>query len=248
VFEADVVLSLPKLKTHRKTGITGALKNLVGINGNKDYLPHHRVGGTLDGGDCYPGRSLRKRMVEFFLDMANRRIGGASYRFWWQCARRYWPEVAQSEEGGLEGSWHGNDTCWRMVLDLNRILLYGRADGTMADTPQRTLWTLTDAIVCGEGEGPLMPSPLVVGAVTFSGCAPAVEMVHAALLKFDHTRLPIVHCSMDPFRWPLAPELEEPQINYDGQRLSLAKIARQLGVAARPPAGWRGQVELLESI
>jgi len=34
------------LKLHRKAGITCALKNLIGINGNKEYLPHHRLGGS----------------------------------------------------------------------------------------------------------------------------------------------------------------------------------------------------------
>ena len=32
---ADVIINLPKPKTHRKAGITGALKNLIGINGVK---------------------------------------------------------------------------------------------------------------------------------------------------------------------------------------------------------------------
>jgi uncharacterized protein (DUF362 family) len=45
VIEADVIINLPKLKTHKKAGITCALKNLIGINGNKEYLPHHRLGG-----------------------------------------------------------------------------------------------------------------------------------------------------------------------------------------------------------
>lgn len=49
-FDADIVISLPKIKTHQKTGVTGALKNLVGINGDKDFLPHHRIGGTKRGG------------------------------------------------------------------------------------------------------------------------------------------------------------------------------------------------------
>jgi len=49
-FDADMVILLPKVKTHQKTGITGALKNLVGINGDKDFLPHHRIGGTKRGG------------------------------------------------------------------------------------------------------------------------------------------------------------------------------------------------------
>lgn len=61
VIEADVVINLPKLKTHKKAGITNALKNLVGINGNKEFLPHHRLGGAADGGDCYPDSDLVKR-------------------------------------------------------------------------------------------------------------------------------------------------------------------------------------------
>jgi hypothetical protein len=38
---ADLLVNLPKLKTHKKTGVTLALKNLVGINGDKNLLPHH---------------------------------------------------------------------------------------------------------------------------------------------------------------------------------------------------------------
>ena len=57
IIDADLVINVPKLKTHKKAGVTGALKNLVGINGNKEFLPHHRKGGAASGGDCYPGRS-----------------------------------------------------------------------------------------------------------------------------------------------------------------------------------------------
>jgi len=41
---ADVCVNLPKLKTHKKAGITCSLKNLVGINGDKNWLPHHTEG------------------------------------------------------------------------------------------------------------------------------------------------------------------------------------------------------------
>lgn len=44
VLAADLVINLPKMKTHQKSGVTGALKNLVGINGSKAYLVHHQVG------------------------------------------------------------------------------------------------------------------------------------------------------------------------------------------------------------
>jgi hypothetical protein len=82
LFDADVVLSLPKLKTHQKTGLTCALKNLVGLIGDKDYLPHHRIGGTGFGGDCYPGKNYLRRFSEFFLDKANKNIGKKKYSRW----------------------------------------------------------------------------------------------------------------------------------------------------------------------
>jgi len=53
VLEADFLINLPKMKTHEKAGLTGALKNLVGINGHKEYLPHHIKGAYFAGGDCY---------------------------------------------------------------------------------------------------------------------------------------------------------------------------------------------------
>ncbi len=53
VFAADLVINLPKVKTHIKAGMTGALKNLVGINGHKEFLPHHMRGASEAGGDGY---------------------------------------------------------------------------------------------------------------------------------------------------------------------------------------------------
>ena len=49
--DADVFINLPKLKTHKKVGVTCALKNLVGINANKNWLPHHTEGTPDQGGD-----------------------------------------------------------------------------------------------------------------------------------------------------------------------------------------------------
>jgi hypothetical protein len=243
-FESDLVLSLPKLKLHRKAGLTGALKNLVGLNGNKDFLPHHRLGGSRGHGDCYPGWSVRKRVAEAFLDMANRRIGRPAYG---TClaAAAVLARLTLSEEGrALEGDWHGNDTCWRMVLDLNRILLYGRPDGTLADVPQRRILSLTDALVCGEGDGPLKPSPIQVGAVTFASSCPAADRVHAVLLGLDPDRIPLVRESTGRFRWPLgSPSSLRPDVVVGGRRRSLSEVAAEYGVCARPPRHWRGHVE-----
>ena len=82
VVEADVIINLPKLKTHRKAGVTCALKNLIGINGNKEYLPHHRVGGSQSGGDCYPGNGAVKRALEYLSDRQNLTSSYAAGMLW----------------------------------------------------------------------------------------------------------------------------------------------------------------------
>ena len=166
VVEADVVINLPKLKTHRKACVTGALKNLIGVNGNKEYLPHHRKGGLQSHGDCYAGQPGWKRATEDLLDAANRHPSGvvqASLSWMARAARRIAARLGADEN--LEGSWYGNDTIWRTCLDLQRIVRYGRLDGSLGATPQRTVISVTDAIIGGEGEGPLadaqMPQPPV---------------------------------------------------------------------------------------
>ncbi len=53
ILEADCIIDIAKLKTHKKTGITVCMKNLVGINGNKNWLPHHRLGTPAQGGDQF---------------------------------------------------------------------------------------------------------------------------------------------------------------------------------------------------
>ena len=32
------------------------------------------------------------------------------------------------------GNWHGNDTCWRMVLDLNKCLFFSMARADRAES------------------------------------------------------------------------------------------------------------------
>ena len=51
ILNADAVISVPKLKVHRKVGVTLNVKNMVGINGNKNYLVHYQIGTQRQGGD-----------------------------------------------------------------------------------------------------------------------------------------------------------------------------------------------------
>ena len=205
VVTADVVINLPKLKTHKKAGITCALKNLIGINGNKEYLPHHRLGGADLGGDCYPGDSKVKRMLEYASDQQNLSDAGAKARVWGGVATQLNRVLhLMGDELGIEGSWSGNDTIWRTGLDLNRVLLYGDANGAMNSAPQRRVVHLTDAIVAGQGDGPLSPQPLPLGLLFAANNAAVTDWFGAQLLGYDPERLPIVREAFGNFRWPIA--------------------------------------------
>jgi uncharacterized protein (DUF362 family) len=233
-FEADVILNLPKLKAHAKTGVTAALKNLVGLNGDKNYLPHHRLGGSALGGDCYEGLRPFKRLAEFLLDQANRRIGRRSYVLFKRAAR-YANAV---HRGDLEGKWAGNDTAWRMVLDLNRIVLYGDVDGVMHESPQRKIYSLTDAIVAGDRNGPLAPEPVPLGVVTFASSSAHADAVHLALMAFDGESVPLVKEAFREMRWKLAANSPITRVGVAGRTQTVGQCAASIRLRFRPPDGW----------
>jgi uncharacterized protein (DUF362 family) len=246
VIEADVVINVPKLKTHKKACITGALKNLVGINGHKEYLPHHRKGGSQSEGDCYVGRSRLKSVVEDLLDATNRAQGTIARRMLANAVRvcMAFGKVV-GVDNNYEGSWYGNDTVWRMSLDLQRVLHYGRADGTLTDHVQRTVLTITDAIIAGQGDGPLAPTPIALGIMTLGANTAAVEWVHALLMGLNPQHIPLTREAFAPHRYPLThfPPTEV-VIRVDGRPVAASQLFTQHGCAFRAPSGWQGHAEL----
>ncbi|GAG44964.1 unnamed protein product, partial [marine sediment metagenome] len=84
VLSADLVINCPKIKTHKKGGVTLSMKNLIGINGDKNWLPHYRSGFTSKGGDEFPRSDAYSRFrhagTEFARRMLKRGIGGAVFR------------------------------------------------------------------------------------------------------------------------------------------------------------------------
>ena len=242
VIDADVVINLPKLKTHKKAGVTCALKNLIGINGNKEFLPHHRIGGSLDGGDCYPGRSQVKRALEYALDKRNGSPGYAGAKLWGNVADSLDKlSRAVGDNLGVEGSWSGNDTIWRTCLDLNRILLYGRPDGSMSDEPQRRVIHIADAIIAGQGDGPLSPQPFELG-VLLGGLDPAaLDSVGAALLGYEPSRIPLVRESFGRFEWPITHSSPEDVsvICHPDDRNVESQLGDGVSRGIAYPEGWR---------
>jgi hypothetical protein len=143
-----------------------------------------------------------------------------------------------------EGSWHGNDTVWRMCLDLQHVLHYGRSDGTFADHQQRIVITLTDAIIAGEGDGPLSPTPAGLGLMTLGTSTAAVDWVHALLMGLVPSRVPLTREAFAPASRPLVafpPEAIE--VTRNGQVVPADELFDRHGRRFRLPAGWLGHVE-----
>ncbi len=241
VLEADVVINLPKLKTHKKAGITCALKNLIGINGNKEYLPHHRLGGADLGGDCYPGNSRVKRMLEYAADQQNLTDSGAMGRVWGGVATQLNRVLhLMGDNLGIEGSWIGNDTIWRTGLDLNRILLYGETDGSMSASARRRVVHLADAVVAGQGDGPLSPQPLQLGLLFAGNNAACVDWFGAKLLGYDPRRLPIVREAFGEFRWPISTARpDDVTLSGDWGTGKIDRVMTKELPAVLHPLGWR---------
>lgn len=241
VIAADVVINLPKLKTHKKAGITCALKNLIGINGNKEYLPHHRLGGANLGGDCYPGDSKVKRMLEYASDQQNLSDSVKVGRAWGVVATQLNRVLHMMGDNlGIEGSWSGNDTIWRTGLDLNRILLYGQLDGSMASSSRRRVVHLADAIIAGQGDGPLAPDPLSLGLLIAGNNAACVDWFGARLLGYDPQLVSIVREAFGRFRWPISTsQPSDITLSGDWGAAKLEHVAIKEPASVIHPVGWR---------
>lgn len=249
VLAADVVISLPKLKTHKKTGITVNMKNLVGINGNKNWLPHHREGTPSQGGDQFAdegtGNRIERGVMSGFrrvfpmLGPLRPLIAGPIKSL----GKRIFGDTNTNKI--RSGNWYGNDTTWRMVIDLNRALHYFDADGKMHARPVRRFFSLVDGIVSGEGNGPLDPLPKPAGLILAGWNPVAVDIAAARLMGFDWRRIKMLARAIESVEVPLVGFADE-QLSvasnrgeYDG-RLALLTGP---GLGFRPHFGWIGHVE-----
>lgn len=260
ILEADVVISMPKLKTHKKAGVTCCLKNLVGINADKNYLPHFSVGPANTGGDEYPylspwrvpivrlyrilfgiilGRFWRTtgRLVAFlvgFLNIItpNTKKGteavtlGPAYKFFYLLTGKL----------GYGGSWQGNETIWRMILDLNRIFLYADKDGELKDIPQRKTFYIVDGFIAGSKNGPLKPDVIKPGVVLAGYNSCMVDKVALLLAHIDPLSIPL-------YREALSKKCEWLHFNenlniiYNGKRLG-EKLPPKI-MDLEPPDNWK---------
>ncbi len=262
ILEADVVVSVPKLKTHKSAGVTLNIKNIVGINTDKNFLPHYRIGEPRDGGDEYPdteGNWLRfkGKLARIFIDIALGRLGGMCAsplnRLLGLYRRRTLGECSADRKQDTAdlvyerllgrsircGHWWGNDTLWRIGTDLNRILLYAGKDGAIREEPQRSYLSLVDGIIGGEGKGPMLPRPRREG-ILLAGFNPvSVDRVAAGMMGVTQEKVPIISKVARHSGLRLGPD-ESPSLHAGSKKL-VPKI-RPFELAP----GWLDHLKLMQ--
>ena len=231
---ADAFVNFPKLRTHGSTGMGCALENLTGISGDSGRLPHHRAGAPAEGGDAYCEPSRRRAAlsrIEAELDATAPGLRRATL----EATRRALlatTRVVAFDDTYSEGAWWGNDTAWRTVLDLNRAVIWARDGGTWVD--ERRPWlNVVDAVVCGEGDGPLAPSAAAAGCVLAGTDAAMVDLACARMSGFDVARLPVVQRAFDAMDFPVTRHRPE----------DLVVVPALPSAPLRPSAGWAGHLE-----
>jgi hypothetical protein len=218
---ADLLIVVPKVKTHKKVGLSLAMKNLVGLVGEKNCLPHHTAGFAGSGGDEYPVRSVRTATRQWFVERARPLLAQGRHVAAFRALRRLegamLPEVT-----ARSGNWWGNDTAWRMVLDLVTVLA-----GERLRQGKPTLFVY-DALVVGEGEGPLAPEPLVWNMLVATDHPVAGDVAVAKELGLDPARFPILVEALARQPWP-----------GDAARAEVVRLSRaQPGTTPRLHPGW----------
>ena len=147
IYDADVYISLPKLKTHQKVGATLNLKGLVGTISDKNQLIHWQNGYPENGGDEYPSREAY--------------------------------ELGRNARVKHRGAWPGNNTIWRMVVDLWRGFTL----------KHRKYFSIIDGIVAGEGQGPFCPTSRNANTLIAGENLLACDIAAVRYMGFDPVRI-----------------------------------------------------------
>jgi uncharacterized protein (DUF362 family) len=246
--ESDVVVNLPKLKTHKKTGVTISLKNLVGLNTNKNLLPHYTFGCPESGGDQYADSGLTHK-VENGLVVRMKQLllkhNPVAQSVAKKAKKIGYKIFGDTENVVRSGNWYGNDTVWRMVLDLNRILFYAEASGGVAAERRRRYISIVDAVIAGDGNGPVAARPFPAGMIIAGTNPAAVDATSARLMGFDWRKIPIIAQAFEDHSLPLI-DFDWDAIEIASSDLGLTREALDAGLLVhqfQPHFGWTGHIE-----
>ena len=251
VLDADVIINMPKPKSHRKAGMTSALKNFVGANVRKEYLPHHTQGSVEEGGDEYLNKNWLRKQQSRLLDIRN--VQRAEKKYHRSILAQYIIRILGiisklTGQQYTEGSWYGNHTISRTICDLNKIVFYASKDGSMGDTKQREILIIADMIISGEKEGPVNPTPKDVGIIAMGNNPVLFDEIIATIMGFDVNKIPMfdaVKGYCGKYRYYEKNDVPEVVSNIEAFNDMITKgFSFEQSLKYEPTSGWKGHIEL----
>jgi uncharacterized protein (DUF362 family) len=254
VLSADTLITIPKLKVHKKVGVTLTSKGWVGICTDKNYLVHYTLGSPDERGDQFPNNFLttkekillkgQRLLYDLFLSHHNR-VLDKLYDF----AVYLFPVLIQPWLGNVDikkqiidgGNWYGNNSAWRMAVDLARISLFADKKGLICDLPQRKIFSVVDGIIAGENNGPLLPDVKEAGIIVAGFNPLAVDIVCTKLMGFDWMKFKWIQYLLNEDHYIHG--VDEICILSDKAEFSSALSSRNKLLNFMPHPGWQGFIE-----
>ncbi|MDP2922083.1 MAG: DUF362 domain-containing protein [Candidatus Omnitrophota bacterium] len=221
---ADAVINIPKLKTHKRAGVTLSLKNLVGVTGDRNWLPHSSepCGRSHAGKKCFK-TAVVKALKDLIGMIRPLRDSLRQFR-------------GVTEATKQAGNWYGNDIMWRTIIDLSHIARYADKKGEIKNTAQRRSFVIVDGIAAGEKDGPTNPSPKPCGVLIAGFNELCVDIACARVMGFDPLKIPkfknIDSCIKDIKCVSNIKEWDKNVADFKGRCLGF-----------KPHYGWKGHIE-----
>lgn len=249
VLESDAIINIAKLKTHRRTAVTLAIKNFMGLPALKDCLPHFMTGSVEEGGDQYIHPSRRKAICLRLHDEIQTNpyvpvkfICAVTKKIVWNTHK-----IFPFQDDIYEAMWYGNDTLWRTLIDLNRIVFYADKDGVVRDSVQRNYFGFIDGIIGGEKDGPISPDPVPAGVLLAGHNSVSLDTVGSTLMGFDVEKIPMIRNAINANGsvMPLFKgRKEEIRIIENKGVFDLEEYKKIRNLGFEPHPNWKGHVEL----
>ena len=122
-------------------------------------------------------------------------------------------------------------------MDLNKVAIFGKTDGTLTKEPQRVLFSLCDGIIGGQGDGPLQPDPLPLGVICFSNHSGLTDICMATLMGFDFQKIPLLAKAYQSV------EFKELKLSLNDHTIQMDELINH-SITTIPSPGW---IEYLKS-
>lgn len=160
---------------------------------------HQKVGATLNLKGLVGAITQKNQLVHWRVGYPE--IGGDEY----PDEKSY--KAAQTAKVTHRGAWPGNDTIWRMVVDLYKCMLM---------RPERHYFTIVDGIMAGEGQGPFCPTAKYANTLIAGSDLLLTDIVSARYMGLDPCKIKYLEYFVDEFRINLPRDIE---VVHDGKRL-----------------------------